>query len=342
MSNQNIMQEEKILHPMPGLPVLIISILLWIVSGVGIGLGIAGLVQGGGGGAIALLACSLIYFCVLGWIPLCGIKVLQPNEAYVFTLFGAYYGTLKKEGMFFVNPFVSAFNSTYVSATTRTTLAAGGVALKNKSSESESDSLDVSTLKKKISTKILTLDNPIQKINDQIGNPIHVGIVVVWQVVNPTQAVFQVENFRKYLSIQADSVLRNVVRSYPYDVSSEGDEKSLRASSLEIAEKLQADIQEKVAHAGIEIIEAKITSLSYAPEIAVAMLQRQQASAIIDARRMIVDGAVSMVQMALEKLNQESIVDLDEERKAAMISNLMVVLCANKEVQPVVNSGSIY
>ncbi len=336
MNKKELIKEEKILNPMQGLPVLIITVLLIIASIVGIVMGIIQLVKGNGGGL--LLTISAIYLCVLSWIPLTGIKVLRPNEAYVFTLFGKYYGTLKKEGMFFVNPFLEAFNPTYVSPTTRA-LATSSQA---SSSEAKPAPIDPDSLKQKISTKVLTLDNPVQKVNDELGNPINIGIVVVWKVVNPTQAVFNVENFRKYLSIQADSVLRNVVRSYPYDVSTEGDEKSLRGSSLEIAEKLKEDIQAKVAFAGLEILEAKITTLAYAQEIAAAMLQRQQASAIIDARRMIVDGAVSMVQMALDKLSEEQVVELDEERKAAMISNLMVVLCANKEAQPVVNSGSIY
>ncbi len=336
MKVKEVVKEEKILNPMQGLPVLIITVILMIASIVGIVMGIMQLVKGSGGGV--LLTISAIYLCVFSWIPLTGIKVLRPNEAYVFTLFGKYYGTLKKEGMFFVNPFLEAFNPTYVSPITRALASASQAG----SSETKPAPIDPDSLKQKISTKVLTLDNPVQKVNDELGNPINIGIVVVWKVVNPTQAVFNVENFRKYLSIQADSVLRNVVRSYPYDVSTEGDEKSLRGSSLEIAEKLKEDIQAKVAFAGLEILEAKITTLAYAKEIAAAMLQRQQASAIIDARRMIVDGAVSMVQMALDKLSEEQVVELDEERKAAMISNLMVVLCANKEAQPVVNSGSIY
>ena len=188
----------------------------------------------------------------------------------------------------------------------------------------------------------MTLHNEKQKINDALGNPVIIGIVVIWRVVNSAKAVFNVDNFQEYLSTQTDSALRNIVRLYPYDENDAQGEKSLRGSSLEVADKLRDAIQEKAEIAGIEIVEARITHLSYAPEIAAAMLQRQQASAIIAARSMIVEGAVSMVEMALEQLSKKEIVALDEERKAAMVSNLLVVLCGNKDAQPIVNSGSIY
>ena len=179
-----------------------------------------------------------------------------------------------------------------------------------------------------------------------MGNPIEIGIVVIWRVVNTAKAVFNVDNYMEYISIQADSALRNIVRLYPYDIVTEDndmtDEHSLRGSSQEVAERLKKEIQEKVNVAGLEVVEARITHLAYAPEIAAAMLQRQQASAIIDARKMIVDGAVGMVEMALSKLSENNVVELDEERKAAMVSNLLVVLCGNKDTQPIVNSGSIY
>ncbi|HAP31476.1 MAG TPA: hypothetical protein DCQ14_00235, partial [Firmicutes bacterium] len=195
---------------------------------------------------------------------------------------------------------------------------------------------------KKISLKATTLNNEKQKINDKLGNPIIIGIVVIWQVVNTAKAVFSVDNYKEFRSIQCDSALRNTVRNYPYDIPGDDNELSLRGSSQEIAEKLKEEIQEKVEMAGLNVLEARITHLSYAPEIAAAMLQRQQASAIIDARQMIVDGAVSMVEMAMAKLNDKDIVRLDEERKAAMVSNLLVVLCGNRDVQPVVNSGTLY
>ncbi|MDY0372389.1 MAG: SPFH domain-containing protein [Sphaerochaetaceae bacterium] len=195
---------------------------------------------------------------------------------------------------------------------------------------------------KKISLKAMTLNNDKQKVNDALGNPIIIGIVVIWKVVNTAKAAFNVDNYVEYLSIQCDSALRNIVRLYPYDASDTEGEKSLRGSSQEVAERLKAEIQDKTNLAGLEIIEARITHLSYAPEIAAAMLQRQQASAIIAARQMIVEGAVGMVEMALEQLSVNNVVNLDEERKAAMVSNLLVVLCGNRDAQPIVNSGSIY
>ena len=196
---------------------------------------------------------------------------------------------------------------------------------------------------KRISLKALTLDNRKQKINDKLGNPIEIGVVVIWRVTNTAKAVFNVDNYMEFLSVQTDSALRNIVRLYPYDMADNSeDECTLRGSSQKVADELKKEIQSKVEVAGLEILEARITHLAYAPEIAAAMLQRQQASAIIDARKMIVDGAVGMVEMALEKLNENQIVTLDEERKAAMVSNLLVVLCGNKDAQPVVNSGSLY
>ena len=165
---------------------------------------------------------------------------------------------------------------------------------------------------------------------------------MIWRIVNTAKAVFDVDNFKEFLSVQCDSALRNIVRLYPYDTAGHDNEKSLRGSSLEVADKLRYEMQSKVDVAGLEIIEARITHLSYSEEIAAVMLQRQQASAIIDARQMIVEGAVGMVEMALDRLNDKEIVRLDEERKAAMVSNLLVVLCGNKDAQPIVNSGSIY
>jgi len=196
----------------------------------------------------------------------------------------------------------------------------------------------------------MTLNNAKQKVNDCLGNPVEIGIAVIWRVVDTAKAVFNVDNYKEYLSLQCDSALRNIVRIYPYDVApnvdttgdGEPDEGSLRGSSEVVARRIKDEIQGKVNEAGLEILEARITYLAYAPEIAAVMLQRQQASAIVDARMMIVDGAVGMVEMALEKLSQNEVVTLDEERKAAMVSNLLVVLCGNRDAQPVVNSGSLY
>jgi regulator of protease activity HflC (stomatin/prohibitin superfamily) len=287
---------------------------------------------------VALLILFSLYGFVIGPILYVGLKVIKPNEALVLTLFGRYYGTLKKEGFYFVNPFVTAVNPA-----ANTDPATG-----NPKSKQSLDSSKVSAngsiqiVSKKISLKAMTLNNEKQKVNDALGNPIIIGIVVIWKVVDSAKAVFNVDNFIEFLSIQCDSALRNVVRLFPYDASDDLGEKSLRGSSQEVAEDLRIELQGKVDIAGIEILEARITHLSYAPEIAAAMLQRQQASAIIAARQMIVEGAVGMVQMALNQLSENKIVELDDERKAAMVSNLLVVLCGNRDAQPIINSGSIY
>ena len=196
----------------------------------------------------------------------------------------------------------------------------------------------------------MTLNNNRQKINDCLGNPVEIGIAVTWRIVDTAKAVFNVDNYKEFLSLQCDTALRNIVRVYPYDVApgidttgdGVADDGSLRGSSEVVAGRIRDEIQARVDEAGIEIVEARITYLAYATEIAAVMLQRQQASAIIDARKMIVDGAVGMVEMALDRLNEHGTVVLDEERKAAMVSNLLVVLCGNRDAQPVVNSGSLY
>lgn len=288
--------------------------------------------------SVILIVVSSLYVSFIGPILFAGLKVLKPNEALVLTLFGKYYGTLKGEGFYFVNPFVTAINPASPIAST----ASFSVEKSASVETNASNSVNLSIRSKKISLKQMTLNNNQQKINDQLGNPIIIGIVVVWRVVNTAKAVFNVDNYTEYLSIQCDSALRNIVRLYPYDVANNDNEKTLRGSSQEIVERIKEEIQSKVLVAGLEIIEAKITHLSYAPEIASVMLQRQQASAIIDARQMIVEGAVGMVEMALSKLNENDIVHLDDERKAAMVSNLLVVLCGNKDAQPIVNSGSLY
>jgi len=286
--------------------------------------------------SVILIIVGALYAFLIGPILYAGLKILKPNEALVLTLFGKYYGTLKGEGFYFVNPFVSAVNPG--SKTTST----GTISVETSGHDKNVRDINLHVTSKKISLKAMTLNNDKQKINDALGNPIVIGIVVIWRVVNTAKAVFNVDNYNEFLSIQCDSALRNIVRLYPYDTFGDDNEKTLRGSSVEVAGKLQAEIQDKVEAAGLEIMEARITHLSYAPEIAAAMLQRQQASAIIDARQMIVEGAVGMVEMALEKLNQNEIVQLDEERKAAMVSNLLVVLCGNKDAQPIVNSGSLY
>ena len=299
--------------------------------------------------AIALMVVCILVLS-LGWFPLCGLKVLKPQEALVLTLFGKYVGTLKDNGFYYVNPFCTAVNPA-----ARTRLSQSGdvkspMAL-NPDTRNAAGALSVdSTGSKKISLKIMTLSNNRQKINDCLGNPIEIGIAVTWRIVDTAKAVFNVDNYKEFLSLQCDSALRNIVRLYPYDVApgvdttGDGiaDEGSLRGSSEIVAARIRDEIQERVNEAGIEIVEARITYLAYAPEIAAVMLQRQQASAIIDARKMIVDGAVGMVEMALERLSEHEVVELDEERKAAMVSNLLVVLCGNHDAQPIVNTGTLY
>lgn len=285
-------------------------------------------------------------YIALGWIFLCGLKVLKPQEALVLTLFGKYVGTLKEAGFYFVNPFCTAINP---AAKTKLNQS-GDVGGANHAQDAAAAAATVEATGKRVSLKIMTLNNSRQKINDCLGNPIEIGIAVMWRVNDTAKAVFNVDNYKEYLSLQCDSALRNIVRIYPYDIApgvdttGDGlaDEGSLRGSAEVVANRIKDEIQSKVSEAGIEVIEARITYLAYAPEIAAVMLQRQQASAIIDARKMIVDGAVGMVEMALEKLSENDIVKLDEERKAAMVSNLLVVLCGNKDAQPIVNSGSLY
>lgn len=299
-----------------------------------------------------MAALALIY-CVVGAGLLCGLKVLKPQEALVLTLFGEYIGTLKGEGFYWVNPFCTAFNpaaGTKLSQSGDVSSGEGAGTVIFKTDNGQSALAAAESPSKKISLKRMTLNNARQKINDCLGNPVEIGIAVIWRVTDTAKAVFNVDNYKEYLSLQCDSALRDVVRIYPYDVApgvdttgdGQADDGSLRGSSEVVAMRIRDQIQEKVTDAGIEVIEARITYLAYAPEIAAVMLQRQQASAIIDARKMIVDGAVGMVEMALERLNENKVVELDDERKAAMVSNLLVVLCGNHDAQPVVNSGSLY
>lgn len=301
--------------------------------------------------AIVPLVVACIVVLSLAWLPLCGLKVLKPQEALVLTLFGNYIGTLKGAGFYAVNPFCTAVNpaaNTKLAQSGDVKPEKGGALALLSGESAVAASMEMAS--KKISLKNMTLNNGRQKINDCLGNPVEIAIAVIWRVTDTARAVFNVDNYKEYLSLQCDSALRNIVRVYPYDVApnvdttgdGQADEGSLRGSSETVAERIRKEIQTKVADAGLEIVEARITYLAYAPEIASVMLQRQQASAIIDARKMIVDGAVGMVEMALERLSENQVVTLDEERKAAMVSNLLVVLCGNRDAQPVVNSGSLY
>lgn len=338
--NEKVLDKKK-----NGMSVLLLTILL-------LALAVACVIYGGismeNGGSPVIFAIGMVVVCV-GWIPLIGLKVLKPQEALVLTLFGKYYGTLKGEGFYFVNPFCGSVNP---AAKTKLNQS-GDVSGAHTASTLKLNAnglVNVNVVNNKISLKIMTLNNNRQKINDCLGNPVEIGIAVMWKVVDTAKAVFNVDNYKEYLSLQCDSALRNIVRIYPYDVAPNvdttgdglADEGSLRGSSEVVAERIRDEIQSRVKEAGIEVIEARITYLAYAPEIAAVMLQRQQASAIIDARKMIVDGAVGMVEMALDRLKDGGKVELDEERKAAMVSNLLVVLCGNHDAQPIVNTGSLY
>ena len=346
------MTEKVLNNKKNGMAVMLLLILLYlgalaliVLSGI--------MLDDGRKGFIATLVLGIVWLS-LGWIPFLGLKVLKPQEALVLTLFGKYIGTLREEGFYFVNPFCTAVNPAAKTKLNQSGDVDGGnssgSALLNAALGKSVDVTMAESASKKISLKDMTLSNSRQKINDCLGNPVEIGIAVIWRVTDTAKAVFNVDNFKEYLSLQCDSAVRNIVRLYPYDVApgvdttgdGVADEGSLRGSSETVARRIRDEIQQKVEKAGIEIVEARITYLAYAPEIAAVMLQRQQASAIIDARKMIVDGAVGMVEMALERLSENHTVELDEERKAAMVSNLLVVLCGNRDAQPIVNSGSLY
>ncbi|MCC6294190.1 MAG: SPFH domain-containing protein [Bryobacterales bacterium] len=237
-----------------------------------------------------------------GLIPLGGLFIVQPNHGVVLQLFGRYAGTVREEGLRLANPFYS---------------------------------------KKAVSLRVRNFETNKLKVNDQDGNPVEIAAVVVWKVVDTAQASFQVDNYENYVHVQSEAAVRNLASAYPYD-SHEEHVVSLRGHTAAVAERLKSEIHERLLVAGVDILEARISHLAYAPEIAAAMLQRQQAGAIIAARQKIVEGAVGMVEMALELLSRNHVVTLDEERKAAMVSNLLVVLCGDRATQPVVNTGTIY
>lgn len=261
-------------------------------------------------GAIALsfAAEAVIPAVILGIIDfvlvLPGLVIVNPNESKVLTLFGSYVGTVKKDGFFWVNPF---------------------------------------TIKKKVSLRAFNLNGQQLKVNDSVGNPIEIAAVIVWQIKDTANAVFAVENYLQYVNIQSEAAVRHLANSFPYDnIEDENANITLRGGAEQVSHLLEKELNERLDRAGIEVLEARISHLAYAPEIAHTMLQRQQASAIISARRLIVEGAVGMVEMALARLSEKKIVELDEERKAAMVSNLLVVLCGDRSVNPVVNTGTLY
>ena len=335
------MKEVTLNNKKNGMTMLLLTLALYVVA-------IVAVVFGAIANNIPVIVVAVIWIC-LGWILFCGLRTLKPQEALVLTLFGKYIGTLRNEGFYFVNPFCTGFNPAAKTKLNQSGDVDAG-AKKPLVIASTGAEVTMEVPDKKISLKIMTLNNNRQKINDCLGNPVEIGIAVTWRVVDTAKAVFNVDNYKEFLSLQCDSALRNIVRLYPYDVAPNvdttgdgiADEGSLRGSSEVVAQRIKDEIQSKVEEAGLEVVEARITYLAYAPEIAAVMLQRQQASAIIDARKMIVDGAVGMVEMALERLNENDLVTLDDERKAAMVSNLLVVLCGNHDAQPIVNTGSLY
>ncbi|HXS82288.1 MAG TPA: SPFH domain-containing protein [Methylomirabilota bacterium] len=235
-------------------------------------------------------------------ISLGGFFVVEPNQSTVLMLFGNYRGSERRPGLWWANPFMT---------------------------------------KKRVTMRVRNFESSKLKVNDHDGNPIEIGAVVVWRVVDSAEAIFQVDNYDNFVHVQSEAALRNLATGHPYDAHNDG-QMSLRGNTLEIADLLKGEIQERLEKAGVQVMEARISHLAYAPEIANAMLRRQQASAVIAARTKIVEGAVSMVEMALDELAKRSVVTLDEERKAAMVSNLLVVLCSEHETQPIVNAGTLY
>ena len=339
--------EEKILKPIKGFVPLFLIIVFILAS---IGLMILGGILIDEYDSYVLGGVSLglgILLCIASSISFAGLKVINPNEAIVLSLFGKYIGTIYENGFWYVNPFASAIYPQAKIAEAKNARLQAYAGKKSQAEVSASEAAIASA--KKVSTKVCTFVNGNQKVNDKLGNPVEVSAIVIWKVVNATKAVLNVDYYKEYLSNQTDSTIRNVARLYPYDIIDDEDdekdeinEKTLRGSATIIAEEMKKELASKVEDAGIEIVEVRLNQIAYAPEIAAAMLQRQQAIAVIAARKKIVEGAVTMVDMALDKLKEDDVVDLDEERKAQMVSNLLVVLCSSKEANPILNAGSIY
>ena len=271
-----------------------------------------------------------------------GFFTLQPNEARVLILFGDYKGTSRETGFRWGNPFFANGSATAGSGALSKAAEQFAEAAAKKKGQGQAKPRTLGRYK--VSLRARTLNGDRLKVNDKRGNPVEIAAVVVWRVQDTAQAVFDVDDYEQYVATQSESALRHVASAYAYDhgENEEDDEITLRSNIAEVSQALQVELEERLAKAGVVVDEARLTHLAYAPEIAQAMLRRQQAEAIIAARRKIVAGAVSMVEMALQQLSEKSVVELDEERKAAMVSNLMVVLCGESEVHPVVNTGTLY
>jgi regulator of protease activity HflC (stomatin/prohibitin superfamily) len=312
---------EKLITPISGWLGLIVSLGLCILSPVMVvvvaGISAEGVLRGSGVTMASLVG-------LVGVASLFGCVAISPNQARVFTLFGDYRGTARESGFFWVNPFYSKKL----------------ISLRVRNFETGSSRTpEVKDATGQVTQQKGRTHGRPSKVNDRNGNP-EISAVVVWRVVNTAEASFQVEDYEDFVSVQSEAALRSLATRYPYD--SEDHETSLRGNTEEICHQLKLDIQERLDRAGVEVLEARISHLAYASEIAAAMLQRQQASAIVAARSKIVEGAVGMVRMALDHLKQDNVVDLDDERKAAMVSNLLVVLCSDRHAQPVVNTGTLY
>jgi regulator of protease activity HflC (stomatin/prohibitin superfamily) len=282
-----------------------------------------------------------LLFVALGVMTCFGFFTLEPNETRVCVLFGAYKGTARQVGFRWANPFYS--NGPGVAAANEGGARASGAMSPSTSfgNKGKSQRLPRKYPRYKISVRARTLNGPKLKVNDRRGNPVEIATVVVWRVNDTAQAVFDVDDFEQYVETQSETALRHLASSYAYDHGEE-DEITLRSNVDEVSQALKGELEQRLVRAGVVVEEARLSHLAYAPEIAQAMLRRQQAEAVIDARQKIVHGAVSMVEMALRDLTQKGLVDLDAERKAAMVSNLMVVLCGESEVHPVVNTGTLY
>jgi regulator of protease activity HflC (stomatin/prohibitin superfamily) len=315
---------EKPYRPLSGwLPLLVTCAMFiagpWLIIAGAIGLDVHGM-----GTPLAMLIGGIV-LTVLGTIFLFGFQAIAPNQARVLLLFGAYKGSALDSGFYWVNPF---FSKKKISLRVRNFETGSITTPEQKNAEG-----------KVVQARTRTHGRP-SKVNDRDGNPIEISAVVVWRVVNTAEALFEVDDFEDFVEVQSEAALRNLASRHPYD--SEEHEISLRGSTAEVCEQLKADIQERLDKAGVDVIEARISHLAYAPEIAAAMLQRQQAQAVVAARTKIVEGAVGMVEMALEQLARQNIIELDDERRAAMVSNLLVVLCSDRRPQPIVNTGSLY
>lgn len=318
------MVQEKRYHPMIGWGPLFITLVLLVAGPWMFVIGVRGLGRYDAGLSGYVLAGGVLVF-LLGILSLIGFIAIAPNQARVLLLFGKYKGSALESGFFWVNPF---YTKKKISLRIRN-FETGSVQTPEHKDASG----------KIVQAKSRTPGRP-SKVNDRDGNPIDISAVVVWRVVNTAEALFEVDDFEDFVAVQSESALRNLASRHPYD--SEDHEMSLRGNTSEISDQLQGDIQERLDKAGVDVIEARISHLAYSPEIAAAMLQRQQAQAVVAARTKIVEGAVGMVQMALDHLAADNIVELDDERRAAMVSNLLVVLCSDRHTQPVVNTGTLY